>query len=256
PGFSAARVAAEVHQRLGRSVTTSDPTGAGLAPLADLRPLLALVTLLSVIIGAGVTANSGALAVLERRREIGLLRAAGASSRQVFRLFATESVVVAACGIPVGVGLGIALGALLGSHYSAADLAAPGLSLGPGEVFAGIVAGFGAAVVGGMIPAVIAGRLPVLEALHFRPAKERQRAPKVLAVLSPLALIAAALCFAATGSGIVALGVALFLIGVGLGLPTAVPVVARSIAWLVSPVAPAVHTAAAGLERSRNRTAV
>jgi len=69
-------------------------------------------------------------------------------------------------------------------------------------------------------------------------------------------LIAAALCFAATGSGIVALGVALFLIGVGLGLPTAVPVVARSIAWLVSPVAPAVHTAASGLERSRNRTAV
>ena len=37
----------------------------------------------------------GALAAFERRREIGLLRAAGASSRQVFRLFAVEVATVA-----------------------------------------------------------------------------------------------------------------------------------------------------------------
>jgi putative ABC transport system permease protein len=256
PGVNPAVVAAEVHQDFGQAVTTSDPTGGGLAPLADLRPLLVLVTLLSVIIGAGVTANSGALAVLERRREIGLLRAAGASARQVFRLFAIEGAAVAACGIPVGIGLGVGLGALLSSHYAPADLTGLGFSLGPGEVFAGVVAGFGAAVVGGMIPAVAAARLPVLEALRFRPAAERQRTPLAVAVLAPLALIAGAICFAATSSGVVSLGVAFFLLGVGLGLPVVVPLVARAVAWATAPFLPGTPTAAGALERTRNRTAL
>ncbi|TME45840.1 MAG: FtsX-like permease family protein [Chloroflexi bacterium] len=256
PGVSPVTVAAEVQHRLGQTVTAAEPGGAGLAPLADLRPLLVLVTLLSVIIGAGVTANSGALAVLERRRDIGLLRAAGASSRQVFRLFAAESITVAACGIPAGVGIGIALGALLSSHYAAADLPATGLALGAGEIVAAIVAGFGAAVVGGMIPAVVAGRLPVLEALRFRPAAERQRAPLAFAILAPIALLVAAICFAATSSGLVALGVALFLLGVGLALPIVVPVLARALAWISSPLAPVARVAAGGLQRTRNRTAL
>ena len=53
-----------------------------------------LLALLAVFVGAGVTANSSALAAAERGREVGLLRAAGASSRQVFRLFAAEVVTV------------------------------------------------------------------------------------------------------------------------------------------------------------------
>ena len=40
-----------------------------------------------------------------------------------------------------------------------------------------------------MIPALVAGRLPVLEALRFRPAAERQRAPVAFAILAPVALI-------------------------------------------------------------------
>lgn len=256
PGASAATVAAEVHDALGQSVTTADPTGTNVGPLADLRPLLVLATLLSVIVGAGVTANSVALAALERRREIGLLRAAGASARQVFRLFATEAVVVAAMGIPLGVGAGIALGALLSIHYAPSDLPAAALSVGAGEVFAGIAAGFGAAVIGGLVPALLAGRLPVLEAIRFRPAAERQRVPFGIVVAAPLALIIGAICFASSSSGVVALGVALFLVGVGLALPLLVPPIARGLAMLASPLVPTAPTAAGGLVRSRNRTAI
>ena len=90
PGATVASVSREVRAAFGASVTTYDPRASAGAPLQELEPLLVLATVLSLIVGAGVTANSAALAAYERRREIGLLRAAGASSRQVFRLFAVE----------------------------------------------------------------------------------------------------------------------------------------------------------------------
>lgn len=253
---SSTEVAAAVHRALGQAVTTVDPRGASIGPLADVRPLLVLATLLSVFIGAGVTANSVALAMVERRREIGLLRAAGASSGQVFRWFATEAVLVAACGIPFGVGLGVALGALLVSHYAPTDLPAPAFALGGGEVMAAIGAGFGAAVLGALVPAWLAGRTPVLAALRFQPVAERQRIPRALSVAAPILIIAGAICFAAASAGVVALGVALFLAGVLLALPWLVPRMARGIAVVLSPLVPTARTAASGLQRSPNRTAL
>ncbi|MBV8196188.1 MAG: ABC transporter permease [Candidatus Dormibacteraeota bacterium] len=256
PNASSSGVAGAVHATFGQAVTTTDPTGVNTAPLGDVRPLLVLATLLSVIIGAGVTANSVALAALERRREIGLLRAAGASSRQVFRLFATEAVALAATGIPFGVGIGIGLGALLVSHYTPSDLPSPTVLVSARAVFAGIGAGFGAAVIGGLIPAVIAGRARVLDALRFRPLGERQQTPFAVTVLAPLAIAIGAICFAGTGGGVVALGVALFLVGVALLLPRVVPPLAQGIAAVITPLVPTAPTAAAGLVRARNRTSI
>ena len=249
-------VAGEVRNSLGTSLTTIDPRGAGIAPLGDLRPLLVLATMLSVFIGAGVTANSVALSMLERRREIGLLRAAGASSGQVFRLFAAEAMTVAAAGIPFGAGLGLALGAVLVSHYAPSDLPAPPFAPGAGEILAGIVAGFGAAVLGAVVPAAIAGRTPVLDALRFSPAAERQRVPAGVLAAAVLAVIVGAICFAATSSGVVAFGVALLLLGVVLALPYLVPRIAGISARVLSPLIPTAPTAAAALRRTPNRTAL
>ncbi|MGH7687078.1 MAG: FtsX-like permease family protein [Candidatus Dormibacteria bacterium] len=253
---TASTVANEVQTSVGSSVTTVDPRGTATGPLADLRPLLVLATLLSVIIGAAVTANSVALAMLERRREIGLLRAAGASSGQVFRLFAVEAIVVAAAGIPIGAGLGILLGSVLVSHYAPSDLPAPLFSPGAGEILAAILAGFGSAVLGALVPAAIAGRTPVLAALRFQPAAERQRTRGALLGAALLAVIIGAICFAATSSGVIALGVALFLLGTVLALPALIPQIARGIAALVSPILPTAPTVADGLRRSPNRTAL
>jgi ABC-type antimicrobial peptide transport system permease subunit len=68
PSATFASVSTEVHARLGASVTTYDPRAGAAAPLQDLEPMLVLVTVLSLIVGAGVTANSAALAAFERRR--------------------------------------------------------------------------------------------------------------------------------------------------------------------------------------------
>ncbi len=256
PGATVAAVSQEVHAKFGASVTTYDPRAGATEPLADLQPLLVLATLLSLIVGAGVTANSAALAAYERRREIGLLRAAGASSRQVFRLFAMEVATVALAGVPVGVIAGLVLGAIFNSSLSPADLAAPSLAPQVGQIVAAIAAGLGAALIGGLLPLFAAARLPILEALRPHPIGEHQRAGLVFRTASPVLLVVAALCFLSNASGVVALGVIALLLGLVVALPLIAPLVIRLLAAAISPFVSGAEPGAAHLIRARNRTAM
>ncbi|MGA8360957.1 MAG: FtsX-like permease family protein [Candidatus Dormiibacterota bacterium] len=256
PGATVARVASEVHARFGSSVTTYDPRAGGSAPLQDLEPLLVLATVLSLIVGAGVTANSAALATFERRREIGLLRAAGASSRQVFRLFAAEVATVAVAGVPIGVAGGLILGAVFNSNLSPSDLAAPSLTPQAGQVGAAIAAGLGAALIGGLLPLFAAARLPILSSLRPHPISEHERAGVLVRTASPVLLVIAALCFLSTSSGLVALGVVALLLGLVVALPLIAPLVISLSALAISPFVSGAQPGAAHLTRARNRTAM
>ena len=256
PGATTAGVIAEVHGAMGQTVTTFDPRGGGAEPLNDVRPLLVLMTVLAVIVGAGVTANSAALAASERRREIGLLRAAGASARQVFRLFAAEALAVSLAAVPLGIGAGIGLAAALEAGFTPNDLPFPTLSVSAAEVLGALAAGLGAAAVGGLIPAVGAARTPILAALRSHPGAERQRTSLPLVAASPVVLVIAAVCFLSDSEGLVALGVALFLAGVLAALPVAAPAIARVLAVVLSPLMPGARAAATELRRTRNRTAL
>jgi putative ABC transport system permease protein len=59
--------------------------------------------------------NTLALSVVERVREIGLLRAIGMQRGQVRLMIAAESAIIAGLGALLGIGLGIGLGAALAS---------------------------------------------------------------------------------------------------------------------------------------------
>ena len=256
PGATVAAVSSEVHAAFGPAVTTYDPRASASAPLQDLEPLLVLATVLSLIVGAGVTANSAALAAFERRREIGLLRAAGASSRQVFRLFAAEVATVAAAGVPLGVVGGLVLGALFNSSLAPADLAMPALMPQGGQVVAAIAAGLGASLVGGLLPLFAAARLPILDSLRPHPIGEHQRPSMLLRVASPALLVVAAICFLSSASGVVALGIVTLLLGLVVALPLLAPLVIRLLALAASPFVSGAQPGAAHLIRARNRTAV
>ncbi len=65
---------------------------------------------LSIIIAALGVVNTMALSVLERTREIGLLRAVGLSRRQVRRMIRWEAILVALTGAVVGVLVGLVAG--------------------------------------------------------------------------------------------------------------------------------------------------
>lgn len=74
--------------------------------VAKLTMMLGLVTLIALIAGAVVLANILLAAVAERRAEIGLQRALGATRKQIVRQFLVEGIVVTLAGGVVGVVLG------------------------------------------------------------------------------------------------------------------------------------------------------
>ncbi|MBC9716765.1 ABC transporter permease [Streptomyces sp. TRM66268-LWL] len=121
--------------------------------------LLALAIIVAVL---GVV-NTLALSVVERTREIGLMRAVGMSRRQLRRMIRLESVVIALFGALLGLGLGMGWGAT-----AQRLLALEGLDVLeiPWPTIIGVF--IGSAFVGllaALVPAFRAGRMNVLNAI-------------------------------------------------------------------------------------------
>ena len=121
--------------------------------------LLALAIVVAVL---GVV-NTLALSVVERTREIGLIRAIGLSRRQLRRMIRLESVVIALFGAVLGLGLGLGWGVVAQRLLALEGMTS--LSI-PWPTIAGVF--IGSAVVGmlaALAPAFRAARMNVLAAI-------------------------------------------------------------------------------------------
>ncbi|WP_081239248.1 ABC transporter permease [Streptomyces viridosporus] len=121
--------------------------------------LLALAIVVAVL---GVV-NTLALSVVERTREIGLMRAIGLSRRQLRRMIRMESVVIALFGALLGLGLGMGWGATAQQLLALEGLKVLDI---PWPTIIGVF--IGSAFVGlfaALVPAFRAGRMNVLNAI-------------------------------------------------------------------------------------------
>ena len=128
-----------------------------------------LLGLLSALLGLAVLvalfgiANTLALSIHERRREVGLLRAVGMTRRQVRSMIRGEAVIIAVLGAVLGVAVGVFLGwafvTSLGDE-GLGRLSVPARQLALYVALAGV-----AAVVAAVGPARRAARLDVLAAI-------------------------------------------------------------------------------------------
>jgi len=129
--------------------------------LQMIQILLALAILIAVL---GIV-NTLALSVLERTRELGLLRAIGLGRAQTMRMVTVEAVVIsvfgALLGLAVGAGLGAAAVRALRDE-GITDLALPWSQMATYLVLAAIVG-----VVAALLPAIRAARVNVLEAIAY-----------------------------------------------------------------------------------------
>jgi ABC-type antimicrobial peptide transport system permease subunit len=106
-------------------------------------------------------ANAITTNVLERTREIGILRSIGARARDVRRIFATEGLVLAAVGWLAGIPLGYALTRLLvWLVWQFVDVRLP-VVYPPWNVVI--------ALAGTLVLALLVLALPVRRAVRFRP---------------------------------------------------------------------------------------
>ena len=152
---------ADAEQQLGRAQ-------AGFAGLAFLFGLVALA------VGAFLVANTLAMTLAERTREVGLLRAAGTTSRQVMGLFLRQGLALGLLGGLVGVLLGVAVAAILITVLqSSRALLIGGLPFHPVALLLAFVLGALVTLAGALVPALAASRLSPLDAL--RPSQQPGR---------------------------------------------------------------------------------
>ena len=141
---------------------------AGFAGIAFLFALVALA------VGAFLVANAQAMTIGERTREIGLLRAAGATRGQVLNLFLRQGAIIGVVGSTLGVAAGIGIAALMiGFLRSTRAVLVDGLPLN--VLSLGLAFGIGLAVTlaAAALPAFAAARVAPLDAL--RPSRQPGR---------------------------------------------------------------------------------
>ncbi|MEH0981713.1 ABC transporter permease [Micromonospora sp. CPCC 205556] len=128
-------------------------------PLRMIQILLALAIVIAVL---GII-NTLALSVLERTRELGLLRAIGLRRAQTMRMITVEAVVISIFGALLGVVVGTGLGAAVVRALKDEGITDLVLPWGQMALFLGLAAVIG--VIAAVLPAIRAARINVLGAI-------------------------------------------------------------------------------------------
>jgi putative ABC transport system permease protein len=123
---------------------------------------------IALLVGAFVISNTFTILVAQRTRELALLRAVGASRRQVLGSVLLEAALVgllaAAVGLAVGYGLATLVTLLLDA--AGADLPTTTLVVTAGTIIGAFAVGLLVTLVAALVPAVRATRVPPLAALR------------------------------------------------------------------------------------------
>ncbi|MGC9542216.1 ABC transporter permease [Streptomyces sp. UG1] len=118
---------------------------------------------LAIIIAVLGVVNTLALSVVERTREIGLLRAIGLARRQLRRMIRLESVVIAVFGAVLGLALGLVWGVCTQQVLALQGMTA--LAIPWGTIVAVVIGSAVVGVVAALLPALRASRMNVLAAI-------------------------------------------------------------------------------------------
>ena len=220
---------------------------------------------MGLLMGGFIIFNTFRTVVAERRRDIGMLRALGASRKSIFYIILIE-------GLVQGV-LGTALGILSGYGFSVLVLKLMGpalqkflnVKLGMPEVSLPIILisiglGVGVTLLAGLIPAVSASRVTPLEALRPSVGKLNFRRLAGLGFWVGAVMIALAVAALLTrNAGLIGAGGMLFIIGLILIAPSLVSPIAAlfgGIASLIFARQGTAHLAQGNLSRQPARAAV
>ena len=127
--------------------------------------LLYVLLGLSIVIAVLGIINTLVLSIVERTRELGLVRAVGMPRAQVIQLVAVESVVIAVFGALLGIAIGVTFGAAI--QHAVAGKGLNVLSVPVATLVMYVVVGGLIGVLAAVWPAWRASRLDVLKAIAF-----------------------------------------------------------------------------------------
>jgi putative ABC transport system permease protein len=176
PGRTIADAEHELGAALGPGFQVEPPSGRGQqfeAMLAAYSMMVGISSLFALFIGMFIIYNSFAIAVTQRRSEIGILRALGATRGQIRWLFLGESAVTGLIGslgglvfgVLIARGIAASIGTLIADVYGVAQHAGE-LATNPRLLVLALAIGVGTSIVAAAIPARNAARVDPVQALQ------------------------------------------------------------------------------------------
>ena len=194
----------------------------------------------SVFVGGFIIQNTFRIIIAQRTKELALLRAVGATGRQVRTMVIVEAVIVGFVGSLMGIMFGFAMAFGIRGLMSAVGIgisSAP-LVLLPRTVIVGMSVGMILTVASALLPARKASRIPPVAAMREEAARTPRRSLRTRAVAgTAITAIGVALLFlglfTSIGTAIifVGLGAAIGFIGVSVLAPLAAKPLANVIGW-------------------------
>lgn len=143
--------------------------------LGVIKTFLLVFAIVAVVVGGFIIVNTFSILVAQRTRESALLRALGASRRQVTTAVLLEALVMAILATTIGIGLGWALARGLAAAFTSfgLDISSNFLTLSQGTVIAAYAVGVGVTLVAALLPARRAGKVAPVTALRADSVPER-----------------------------------------------------------------------------------
>ncbi|MEX1172329.1 MAG: FtsX-like permease family protein, partial [Chloroflexota bacterium] len=203
------------------------------ASTGDFAATTALIAAVALFAGAFLIFNTLSMTVIERVRELGLLRAAGASRGQVTSFILVQALAIGIVGSVLGVAVGALLAALMAIWVGAVGSVPLGTPvIAPMDVIAAVLIGLAVTIAAAIEPARRAGSVPPVEALKARldlPSARRARLRWLVAVFAVVGVLGLLLWPRAAGDAalvraLVVYGVLLLVV---LCIPFLLPGVAR-----------------------------
>ena len=204
----------------GAQLTQQDISDINATFLDLLRGFLTVFAGVALLVGAFSIYNTFSILVAQRTRESALLRALGASRRQVVRSVIAESIAVGIVASAVGLVGGLAIAGLLKAMFDAFGFALPagGLVVSSTSVVVPVVLGVVVTLAASVVPAIRASRVPPLAARRDvdvdRSGLSRHRAVVGLAVLGAGAVVTLVTALRTGALAVIGLGAVTTIVGV------------------------------------------
>ncbi|WP_161895595.1 ABC transporter permease [Gordonia spumicola] len=194
--------------------------------LTIFRYILLAFAAIGLLVGTFIIYNTFSMIVAQRNRELALLRAIGASRRDVSRSVLTEALLVGVLGGVIGLGLGAAIAAGMLAFTKSQGLPSNGIEIGVAAIASAVFVGVIVTMLSAWIPARRASRIPPVEAMResaVEPGagslRKRTLIGAILGVLAVAALVIGGLGEGGTRALIVAIGALLAVVAIVLGAP-------------------------------------
>ncbi|MCQ8832992.1 ABC transporter permease [Streptomyces malaysiensis] len=208
--------------------------------MSSMQTMMLVFAGIALFVGIFIIVNTFSMLVAQRTRELALMRAVGATRRQVTRSVLIEATIVGAIAAVVGLVAGIGIGAALRSVLNSTGANVPDgpLIVAPTTVLVSVLVGVVVTVLSAWLPGRRAAKIPPIAAMnsvHAAPTTRglvvRNTIGTILAA-GGIALVVAGAGMGGDGRGPMAFGAAVLVIGVFV----LTPLLSRPLIAAASPV--------------------